>query len=375
MPLIARLISNWKCIFTTIFIALMFFTVNGLADNTSGYDDVLYLQSPSTGDTCYKGRYCLITWYPDDLQPDQPLIIIARKGGKRYRRIATVTLGDRSYLWTVPAEPESYPPGDDYQIVIKLARNRDIKSAGGRFSIKPVTETPLVLRDFKINNGAMTTTNPLVTLNHTLQGFATHYRACENSNFQGSNCGWRAYRPAPTFQLSSGFGTRTVYFQVKNNAGSSRALSDSIELINPDYNFRKWDPGIKSVTITNTEPPNYLKKPKKHLYVPKKQIKYRLVLFRYRFTSATRTSPLSPYDNIRVLIEYISQRGTQRTTLKTLSYGEGRESTGGIIHTGVISLNSLIPRPGDKIRISIVLPQGFNDINNNNNVREIRIPL
>ena len=40
---------------------------------------------------------------------------------------------------------------------------------------------------------------------------------------------WATYATAPGFTLSSGSGTKTVYFKVKNEAGESSAVSDSIE--------------------------------------------------------------------------------------------------------------------------------------------------
>jgi len=93
----------------------------------------------------------------------------------------------------------------------------------------------LSITSFKLNNGANSTASTTVTLNHTLQGSATHYRASQREDFADAQ--WKAYSAGtvPTINLSSGSGSKTVYFQVKNdppiqrgNASFSNIVSDSI---------------------------------------------------------------------------------------------------------------------------------------------------
>jgi hypothetical protein len=79
---------------------------------------------------------------------------------------------------------------------------------------------------FAINNGAASTTSRTVTLNNTCTGSPTHYMASESSSFSGAS--WQTYSTAPSFTLSSGNGTKTVYLKVKNAAGESTVISDSI---------------------------------------------------------------------------------------------------------------------------------------------------
>ncbi|MFZ2445490.1 MAG: TIGR03768 family metallophosphoesterase [Syntrophobacteraceae bacterium] len=87
-----------------------------------------------------------------------------------------------------------------------------------------------VVSSFKINDGAASTVNRIVTLNNTVAGTTpTHYKAGESSSFRGA--GWQPYSNAPTFTLSptDGSGGKTVYFMVKDASGKQSAVvKDSI---------------------------------------------------------------------------------------------------------------------------------------------------
>ena len=80
---------------------------------------------------------------------------------------------------------------------------------------------------FAINNGAASTTSPTAALNNTCTGNPTHYMASESAGFTGAS--WLPYATAPSFTLSAGSGTKTVYFKVKSDLGESTAVSDDIE--------------------------------------------------------------------------------------------------------------------------------------------------
>ena len=85
------------------------------------------------------------------------------------------------------------------------------------------------MSSFAINSGAVTTTNPVVTLNNTATLSPTDYMASEASDFSGAS--WTAYSTGPSFTLSTGAGgEKTVYFKVKNADGESVAVSDTILL-------------------------------------------------------------------------------------------------------------------------------------------------
>jgi len=86
---------------------------------------------------------------------------------------------------------------------------------------------PPVVTSFKINAGASSTLNYLVTLNSTATNLPTHYMASEASDFAGAS--WQTYSTAPKFTLSSvGTGARTVYFKTRNIFGESSVVSDTI---------------------------------------------------------------------------------------------------------------------------------------------------
>ena len=125
-----------------------------------------------------------------------------------------------------------------------------VKNAGGESSAKSDTislneggSAPKV-SSFSINNGDSSTTSRTVTLNNTCTGSPTQYMASESSGFSGAS--WKAYSTAPSFTLSSGNGTKTVYFKVKNAGGESSAKSDTISL-----NEGGSAPKVSSFSINN----------------------------------------------------------------------------------------------------------------------------
>jgi metallophosphoesterase (TIGR03768 family) len=87
-----------------------------------------------------------------------------------------------------------------------------------------------VVSSFKINGGAASTTNHTVTLNNTVVGSTpTQHRAGESP--PGGAGGWQPYSQAPSFNLSSTPGAKTVYFQVMDGSGKESAVvSSSIRL-------------------------------------------------------------------------------------------------------------------------------------------------
>lgn len=85
----------------------------------------------------------------------------------------------------------------------------------------------ITVNRFAMSDGAAVATTRNVTLNNTVNGKPTQYRASENSNFNDAS--WQVYARAPVFKLSSGPGRKTVYFQVRRHAtlggGNLEALS------------------------------------------------------------------------------------------------------------------------------------------------------
>ena len=144
------------------------------------------------------------------------------KGSALSRTIAASTANIRSLAWTVPADQVA---GTDYRIKITSASNvAETASSATTFTI----QVPPAVSSFAINNGAASTTSRTVTLNNVCTGNPTQYMASESSSFSGA--AWQTYATAPSFTLSAGNGTKTVYLKVKGATGESAARSDTITL-------------------------------------------------------------------------------------------------------------------------------------------------
>ncbi|MDR0667963.1 MAG: T9SS type A sorting domain-containing protein [Prevotellaceae bacterium] len=91
------------------------------------------------------------------------------------------------------------------------------------------SQEPLIVRDFKINDGSDRTSNRTITLNHTVEnGVPTFYSVAEDSTQVGKE--WRPYTAQPVFQLSETMGLKDVYFRVANPSGMSNIVSAGIYL-------------------------------------------------------------------------------------------------------------------------------------------------
>lgn len=91
-----------------------------------------------------------------------------------------------------------------------------------------------VVGSFTIVKGAASTASRRVILKNTWRGARpSKYMASEDSGFSGAR--WLAYSPAPVFNLSSGFGTKTVYLKLKSGSGAeSETAQASISLVEPE---------------------------------------------------------------------------------------------------------------------------------------------
>jgi hypothetical protein len=85
-----------------------------------------------------------------------------------------------------------------------------------------------VVTSFRINAGAASTVNSLVTLNNAGTNSPMYYAASESPTFAGAV--WQTYSTVPKLTLSAGSGTKTVYFKTMNIFGESYVVSDTIFL-------------------------------------------------------------------------------------------------------------------------------------------------
>jgi hypothetical protein len=87
---------------------------------------------------------------------------------------------------------------------------------------------PPVVTSFRINAGAVSTVNALVTLNNTGTNSPMYYMASESPTFDGAV--WQPYSTAPKITLIAESATKTVYFKTMNIFGESYVVSDTIFL-------------------------------------------------------------------------------------------------------------------------------------------------
>ncbi len=90
----------------------------------------------------------------------------------------------------------------------------------------------LVVSRFSLDKGRSGTTGGTVTLNNTIKGIATQYRASEQADFSGAE--WQDYSTAPTFTLSAGPGKKLVYFQVRRHANVNGAIIETLSPVMRD---------------------------------------------------------------------------------------------------------------------------------------------
>jgi len=95
-----------------------------------------------------------------------------------------------------------------------------------------VYEGGLLVSRFSLDAGKATTTNATVTLNNSVKGTVTQYRASERADFAGVD--WQDYSTAPSFTLSAGPGKKRVYFQVRRHANVNGAVIETLSAVAQD---------------------------------------------------------------------------------------------------------------------------------------------
>ena len=120
-----------------------------------------------------------------------------------------------------------------YEFILIVNDNRRrLESEPDTVFITIEDSDPPSLTEFSINNGALETTSKTVNLDHEATHNPTQYKASESADFNDV-LNWidYTYPSAPQFELSEGYGVKTVYFKVRNEFGESVIFSDEIEYI------------------------------------------------------------------------------------------------------------------------------------------------
>jgi len=154
-------------------------------------------------------------------------------------------------IWEVLTTEKPQTIRDFYNGWIKLygplaALNKVFMDNGMGFVVPSVSVT-----SFQIDNGAAITISKKVILNNSCSRNPTHYMASELRSFQKAK--WISYSSTPSFALSKGYGTKTIYFKVKNAEGESSVVSDTItyQAVNTctsTLTVRIFPPGTGTVT-------------------------------------------------------------------------------------------------------------------------------
>jgi len=90
----------------------------------------------------------------------------------------------------------------------------------------------LQINRFVVNNGAAVTTGRGVTLDSTISGMPTQYRASEQADFGDAE--WLNYKDSPGFMLSPGSGRKTVYYQVRRQSTIDGAVLETVTPVSTD---------------------------------------------------------------------------------------------------------------------------------------------
>jgi hypothetical protein len=120
-----------------------------------------------------------------------------------------------------------FTPSESVSYYVSLNTGGSCESSRKMVSVT-VKECELIISDFAINNGDLTTTNQTVELNFSVNSEPTHYIASEKSDFTDAQ--WIDYTANPDYKLYSEFTEHIVYLKVKNDSAESGVVSDAITL-------------------------------------------------------------------------------------------------------------------------------------------------
>ncbi len=108
--------------------------------------------------------------------------------------------------------------------------------------------TPPTLSNMLINNGEQKTAESVVSISFQTNNSAVYYRISESSEFL--NASWKPIEPEITFRLSSEFGKKTVYLQLRNALYQSDIISEDIEFFKKYYKVVVGFSGSSTKNVT-----------------------------------------------------------------------------------------------------------------------------
>jgi len=154
----------------------------------------------------------------------------------------------------------SYTMDQDTIVRYQAWDNAENPSAIGEYNVKLDKTEPSA--SIIINNDATYTNNPQVTLTLTYSDALSGVKECRYSNDGSTWTDWEGCVTTKSWMLSEGDGTKTVYYEVKDNAGNVKQVSDTIFLDtkNPtttdDYVEKDgvWQNSDQTITLTPSDP-------------------------------------------------------------------------------------------------------------------------
>ena len=114
--------------------------------------------------------------------------------------------------------------------VDEIGNNGETNNVAYKDSYKLLVDGTPPSATISINNGATYTTTTSVTLSLTYSDGGSGVDKCRYKNSGGSWTSWQACTPTKAWTLTSGDGTKTVYYRVRDKAGNIRQVYDTIIL-------------------------------------------------------------------------------------------------------------------------------------------------
>lgn len=159
-------------------------------------------------------------------------------------------MSDGKLLVNLDFNPELPQRAEKYVSILEADKNKEYAYDDAQYFVnmlKPGVKEPFqaridalvskpVLNSISINSGATSTENDTVTIAFSYSaGTPTQYMLSEKSDL--SDGVWTDFVANPTFVLSSGYGSKTVYAKLRNGFGETSIMSDTINYTEPVLNL------------------------------------------------------------------------------------------------------------------------------------------
>lgn len=157
-----------------------------------------------------------------DVPKSELMLTVSGQGLRGYRQRFNVSTANRSLVVVMPAGGGG--PSCEASRDQVVTQRRSSTAADTTITARGLA---IGIERFSINGGERTTSDPAVTLDLSLAGAVTHYRASENPEFEAAE--WQPIATNAPFELSDSPGRKKIYVQVRKylamNGGEIQRLS------------------------------------------------------------------------------------------------------------------------------------------------------